>query len=92
MPLTVAPAPPGYTSLVNPEYIGHQLVVVSVVCTALSTIFVLLRLYTRQVIVRNMGWDEFWIICAWVCFLINCIMEVGFHDYFSWEDLHHIQG
>ncbi len=65
---TVSPAPPGYTiNLVDPEYIGYQLVITSVVSAGLSGLFLGLRLYTRKFIVRSLGWDDWWIVCAWVC-------------------------
>jgi hypothetical protein len=67
VPIPLGPAPPGYTSFVNPESDGSKLVIVSIVCASLSTICVLLRLYTRQMMVWSVGWDDFWIVCAWVC-------------------------
>jgi hypothetical protein len=70
--ITVRPPPPGYTiNLVNPEYIGYQLVIVAIVSASLSTFFLLLRLYTRKLIVKSLGWDDFWIVFAWVCYLWN---------------------
>ena len=71
-PITVSPPPPGYTiDLVNPEYIGYQLVIVAIVSAALSTFVLLLRLYTRKLIVKSLGWDDFWIVLAWVGYLFN---------------------
>jgi hypothetical protein len=71
-PITVRPPPPGYTiDLVHPEYIGYQLVIVAIVSASLSTFFLLLRLYTRKLIVKSLGWDDFWIVLAWVCCLLN---------------------
>jgi hypothetical protein len=71
-PVTVRPPPPGYTiDLVNPEYIGYQLVIAAIVSAGLSTLFLLLRLYTRKLIVKSLGWDDFWIVSAWVCYLLN---------------------
>jgi hypothetical protein len=67
---TVAQAPPGYTiNLVNPEYIGYHLVVSAVITTGLSSFFLGLRLYTRKFLARGLGWDDWWIFCAWVCAL-----------------------
>lgn len=67
---TVAQAPPGYTiNLVNPEYIGHQLIVCAVITAGLSGIFLVLRLYTRKFLAQGLGWDDFCIVCAWVCSL-----------------------
>jgi hypothetical protein len=65
---TIREPPPGYTiNLVNPEYIGYQLVITSIVSAGLSSLFLGLRLYTRKFIVGNLGWDDWWIVCAWVC-------------------------
>jgi hypothetical protein len=64
----VSPAPAGYTiNLINPEYIGYQLVVTSIVSAGLPGLFLGLRLYTRKFIGSNLGWDDWWIVCAWVC-------------------------
>jgi hypothetical protein len=71
-PITARPPPPGYTiDLVHPEYIGYQLVIVAIVSASSSTFFLLLRLYTRKLIVKSLGWDDFWIVSAWVCYLLN---------------------
>jgi hypothetical protein len=67
VPIPARPAPPGYVSFVNPEYVGYKLVIVSTVCAGLSTIFVLLRLWARRMLVWSIGWDDFWIVLAWVC-------------------------
>lgn len=64
---TVSTAPLGYTiNLVDPEYIGYRLVISSTVCTGLSGVFLCLRLYTRKLLVRSLGWDDGWMILAWV--------------------------
>jgi len=71
-PITARPPPPGYTiDLVHPEYIGYQLVIVAIVSASSSTFFLLLRLYTRKLILKSLGWDDFWIVLAWVCYLLN---------------------
>jgi hypothetical protein len=71
-PITVRPPPPGYIiDLVHPEYIGYQLVIVAIISASLSTFFLLLRLYTRKLILKSLGWDDFWIVLAWVCYLLN---------------------
>jgi hypothetical protein len=61
---TVAPAPPGYVS--HSEYIGLQLVACAAITAVLSTLFLGLRMYTRKFLVRNFGWDDWWILLAWV--------------------------
>jgi hypothetical protein len=58
---------------------------------ALSWITVLLRLYTRGVLVRNIGADDLWILLAAVCLFVkknlNCIFEA---NYFQ-DLLQHLQ-
>jgi len=44
---------------------------VAIVSAALSTFVLLLRLYTRKLIVKSLGWDDFWIVLAWVGYLFN---------------------
>jgi hypothetical protein len=67
--MTAAAPPPGYeVNLINPEYIGYQLVAVSVVFASMSTVVVALRLYTRKFLVKSLGWDDLWISLAWVSF------------------------
>jgi hypothetical protein len=69
---TVAEAPPGYIiNLVNPEYIGYHLVVCAFITAGLSGLFLCLRLYTRKFLALGLGWDDSWIVCAWVCSLYS---------------------
>ena len=66
-PVTAAVPPPGYEiNLVNPPYVGYQLVAVACVFAALSTLVVGLRLFTRKFLVKTMGWDDTWVTIAWV--------------------------
>ncbi|TGO85042.1 hypothetical protein BPOR_0438g00130 [Botrytis porri] len=44
----------------------HLLLVGTIVPTALGTLFVAGRLYTRGIITRNWGWDDFCIVIAWI--------------------------
>ncbi|KAM0313519.1 hypothetical protein ACHAO8_005472 [Botrytis cinerea] len=49
----------------------HLLLIGTIVPTVLGTVFVAGRLYTRGVITRNWGWDDFCIVIAW--FLTVCV-------------------
>lgn len=51
---------------VNPETRGNSLLVFNSVFLALVTICLVLRLYTRLVVKRWLGWDDFFITCAYV--------------------------
>lgn len=57
--VTVAPVPPGKVqNLENPDYIGQKIVVCNAACLTLAGLIVMLRLYTRAFIVRNIGKDD----------------------------------
>ncbi|KAF2222000.1 hypothetical protein BDZ85DRAFT_185945, partial [Elsinoe ampelina] len=56
----------------NPR--GMQSAIVATVFACISFFFVALRTYTRAVIVRNMGGEDFIIIAAWICCLAMCIL------------------
>ncbi len=65
-PVTAAVPPPGFEiNLVNPPYVGYQLVAVACAFAALSTLVVGLRLFTRNFLVKTMGWDDMWVTIAW---------------------------
>ena len=53
---------------------GPQVVLISIVFTALAALFVFLRLWTRLGIVRNTGPDD-WIITG---SLVGLLVSVGF--------------
>lgn len=58
-----AMAPPAghFTDFANPAHDGsnaHQTVVVSAVLTALTVVILLLRLYTKFVVIKASGWDD----------------------------------
>lgn len=66
-PATAATPPPGWeVNLVNPPYVGYQLVTVACVFASLSTLVITLRLFTRKFLVKTMGWDDAWVTISWV--------------------------
>lgn len=54
---------PNYT---NPETRGQSLIIVNAVFLGLATVVVVLRLFTRLVVRRWFGWDDIWIVFAFV--------------------------
>jgi hypothetical protein len=57
----MAPPPGHFTDFANPGHDGsnaHQTVVVSAVLTALTVVILLLRLYTKFVVIKAPGWDD----------------------------------
>lgn len=51
--------PPGrVANFENPESIANQVTDISIPCTCIATVFVLLRLYGRLFIVRSPGLDD----------------------------------
>lgn len=52
--------------LVNPPSVAYQVRDGSITLIILPTFFILARIYTRKWIVKSLGWDDFWIVLAWV--------------------------
>lgn len=53
------PPPPGVTpNFVNPEYIGHQVVVVNGIFLFLATVVVVLRMYSRLYLISSAGIED----------------------------------
>lgn len=51
--------PPGVTpNFINPPSIGNTIIVVNVVFLTLMLGFVILRIYTKGVLTRSLGWDD----------------------------------
>ncbi|MCJ1424105.1 hypothetical protein MMC29_001992 [Sticta canariensis] len=61
------PPPPGVTpNFVNPESLHSEWVLMMSMCLAFTTIFVGLRLYTKLVIIKSHGWEDYTSFIAWV--------------------------
>jgi hypothetical protein len=66
-PIMAAPPPLGQVvNLVNPPSVAYELMDGSILLIVLPTVFLIARLCTRKWIVKGLGWDDFWIVCAWV--------------------------
>ena len=66
------PPPEGQvTNLTDPPYIGYQGTIVCIICMVLSTTVLILRLYTRKVIVKILGYNDLLIFISWVRFTPN---------------------
>ena len=64
---TMGTPPPGFEiNLINPPWIGYQLVTTAGVCMAMSTVLLALRLITRKMLLRSLGWDDLLITLSWV--------------------------
>lgn len=51
--------PPGVTpNFINPESQGHLVVIVAAITLTFAVLAVLMRIYTRALIVRRLGWDD----------------------------------
>ncbi|KAH8748435.1 hypothetical protein F5883DRAFT_239441 [Diaporthe sp. PMI_573] len=62
----ILPPPPGVRpNFKHPESIGYLLVIVTAVFLPFASLVVILRLYTRRVIVRAIGYDDYTIILGW---------------------------
>ena len=64
-----APAPSGYIVHMNdPQTSELELgVAIGIAAIAISTIFLLLRLYTRVVFTKSLGIDDIFISLTWAC-------------------------
>ncbi|TGO27937.1 hypothetical protein BPAE_0034g00160 [Botrytis paeoniae] len=59
----------------------YLLLVGTIVPTALGTLFVAGRLYTRGVITRNWGWDDFCIVISWILTILVAVNNALFCSY-----------
>lgn len=51
--------PPGIVpNYVNPEFRGKEITILAIVCSIISSIFILIRVYTRIWIIRSFGKDD----------------------------------
>ncbi|KAH8591908.1 hypothetical protein B0O99DRAFT_744136 [Bisporella sp. PMI_857] len=75
------PPPPGVIpDFEHPESRGYQVIIAIAVLFPLATLFLVLRIYTRAIIVRNVGSDDYAIILAWILligFVITSILTVN---------------
>lgn len=80
--VTMATAPPGFViDLVNPPWIGYQLVTTAGCCMAFSTVLLGLRLMTRKMVLRSLGYDDLLITLAWVSCLFLISVKLGSGSY-----------
>lgn len=64
--------PPGYLEedRSRPAYIGI------IFATSLSFVVVLVRLYSRKFLVRDVGWDDYFIVMAQVSLLVHTVVPL----------------
>lgn len=66
---------------VNPETKGASLLITNVVMLSVSLVVVGIRIYTRLFISRNFGWDDFFILLAFVSRSSDSIYDIHPTDY-----------
>lgn len=66
---------------VNPETKGASLLITNVVMLSVSLVVVGIRIYTRLFISRNFGWDDFFILLAFVSRSSDSIYHIHPTDY-----------
>jgi len=65
--IPAAPAPPGEVSnLTNPYSLHRYDVVTQTVCFTMATLLVSMRIYTKTMILRHPGWDDYVSVLAWL--------------------------
>ncbi|MCJ1359567.1 MAG: hypothetical protein MMC33_009569 [Icmadophila ericetorum] len=71
-------APPsGVTSnLVDPSSKAYWVTITWVVCLTLSTLFVLIRMYTRIFITKPVRWDDYTCIIAWLGLYAFAVIDI----------------
>lgn len=58
--------PPGRAvNYINPESRGDMAVNASLVTFSLAAVFVVLRIMTKMVVIRSLGWDDYTCVVAW---------------------------
>ncbi|KAG4427639.1 hypothetical protein IFR05_016879 [Cadophora sp. M221] len=63
----VLPPPPGVTpNFVDPEYIGHQVVVINGIFMFLATTVIALRMYSRLYIISSPGIEDYSVLLGWL--------------------------
>lgn len=66
-PLVAMPPPPGVVpNFVNPVSRGSYLITVNAVLLSITTLFVLMRFYTRIFLARAIGWDDCIVFCFYI--------------------------
>ncbi|KAH8723280.1 hypothetical protein GQ44DRAFT_315681 [Phaeosphaeriaceae sp. PMI808] len=67
----VIPPPPGVSpNFINPPSRQHVVLIINIIFTFVSALFVALRLYTTGIITRSVGIDDYMIALSWVRFPI----------------------
>ncbi|KAH8660810.1 hypothetical protein BGZ60DRAFT_530816 [Tricladium varicosporioides] len=79
---TISPPPGVIPDFEHPESRRHQVIVANAVLFPLATLVVILRIYTRAMIVRNVGSDDYAIILAWF-FLVGHVITSIIHTNFG---------
>ncbi|XPS91107.1 hypothetical protein M3J09_000530 [Ascochyta lentis] len=72
------PPPPGVVpNFDDPESIAHRVIIVSVLGAVITLPICVVRLYTKQQILRNFGWDDYSIMLATI-FALGFSVYVGY--------------
>ncbi|KAH8724356.1 hypothetical protein GQ44DRAFT_286531 [Phaeosphaeriaceae sp. PMI808] len=78
----VIPPPPGITpDFTNPPSRAHTLLTVHIVFMIISTLFIGLRLYTAQFILRYIRVDDYMILIAWFFALVFSVLSITSTQY-----------
>ncbi|KAF9891614.1 hypothetical protein FE257_003625 [Aspergillus nanangensis] len=84
-PNSIVPAmepPAGQTSnFVDPPYVGTKFVVVNCVFLPLATVAVLVRTWTRVMLVRSFQWDDYLMLAA---FVLSCVLTGVTLEMLNW--------
>ncbi|KAI9791870.1 MAG: hypothetical protein M1816_003415 [Peltula sp. TS41687] len=76
------PPPAGVIpNFINPPSRADQLITVNAVLLSITTIFVVLRFYTRVFIARAIGWDDYVCVLAMVCSYIHSALQLRMIHY-----------
>ncbi|KAI9835622.1 MAG: hypothetical protein M1838_005271 [Thelocarpon superellum] len=74
--LTPMPPPPGVQpNFDHPDSSVHQIVATSIICLIISGLCVSLRLYSKAILTRSLGWDDYTSVIAMGFSIANSVTE-----------------
>lgn len=73
---TIRPPPGVVANLTDPESRERYDVLVQTICFTLSTLLVSIRIYTKTIVLRSPGWDDYVSVLAWLGLMIYMILSL----------------
>jgi hypothetical protein len=64
---------------------SNEVLIPAILCPALAALAVLLRLYTRCVLLKNAAWDDAFVVLALVGYLVQHVLALTSKALFHWQ-------